>query len=65
VVDVELAVELELERGVTGTVVGVLKITSVMPEITVVNPFSENSEFTGTVAGPVKTTSVVPPITVT
>ena len=46
-------------------VVGVDNITSVIPEITVVRPTSENSEFTGTVASPVKMTSVTPLITVT
>lgn len=46
-------------------VVGVLKITSVIPEMTVVKPDKENAELTGTVAGPVKMTSVMPLITVT
>jgi len=46
-------------------VVGVDKITSVIPEMTVVRPTSENSEFTGMVARPVMMTSVTPFMTVT
>jgi len=45
--------------------VGALKITSVIPEMTVVEPDKENAELTGTVAGPVNMTSVIPLITVT
>jgi hypothetical protein len=46
-------------------VVGVDNITSVIPEMTVVRPTSENFEFTGTVVSPVKMTSVTPLMTVT
>lgn len=46
-------------------VVGVDKITSVIPEITVVRPDKENAEFTGIVASPVMMTSVTPLTTVT
>jgi hypothetical protein len=63
--DTELAVSVDLAVGVTGTVVGPLTITSVTPEITVVNPEREKAEFTGIVAGPVRTSSVVPSMTVT
>jgi hypothetical protein len=57
----------EEEEGLVerDTVVGVEIITSVIPDITVVRPDSENSEFTGTVANPVKVTSVTPLTTVT
>jgi hypothetical protein len=57
--------EAELGLVFREIVVGVLKITSVIPEMTVVKPDNENAEFTGTVASPVKITSVMPLITVT
>jgi hypothetical protein len=65
VVDKVLAVEVELWLVLRDIVVGVLKITSVIPDMTVVNPTTENAEFKGTVASPVNITSVIPLITVT
>ena len=48
----------------TGAVVAAVKITSVVPEITVVFPFSGTSESTGTVVGPENTSNLDPDITV-
>lgn len=62
---VDKVVEVELGLVFRDIVVGVLKITSVIPEITVVKPDNENAELTGTVTSPVKMTSVTPLITVT
>jgi hypothetical protein len=58
---------LEVERALVlrDIVVGVLTITSVIPEMTVVNPESEYAEFTGIVASPETMISVTPLITVT
>jgi hypothetical protein len=63
--DKVLPVEDELGPVCRDTVVGVDNMTSVIPEMTVVRPDNENSEFTGMVASPVKMTSVTPLITVT
>jgi hypothetical protein len=58
---------LEVERALVlrDIVVGVLTITSVIPEMTVVNPESEYAEFIGIVASPETMISVTPLITVT
>ena len=48
----------------TGAVVAPVKITSVVPEITVVFPFSGTSESMGTVVGPENTSNSDPDITV-
>jgi hypothetical protein len=48
----------------TGAVVAAVKITSVVPEITVVFPFNGTSESTGTVVGPENTSNWDPDITV-
>jgi hypothetical protein len=62
--DTKLALTAKLAVVCNGTVVGPLTMTSVIPEITVVNPEIEKAELTGIVAEPVMTTSVVPPMTV-
>jgi hypothetical protein len=64
-VDKVLETEVVLGLVFNDIVVGVLKITSVIPEMTVVKPDREKAELTGTVAGPVNMTSVMPLTTVT
>jgi hypothetical protein len=65
VLDEALDVEAVLWLVFRDIVVGVLTITSVIPEMTVVNPESEYAEFTGIVASPETMISVTPLITVT
>jgi hypothetical protein len=59
------ALEVERTLVLRDIVVGVLTITSVIPEMTVVSPESEYAEFTGIVASPETIISVTPLITVT
>jgi hypothetical protein len=65
VLDEALEADVELRIVLRDIVVGVLTITSVIPEMTVVNPESEYAEFTGNVASPEMIISVTPLITVT
>jgi hypothetical protein len=60
----KLSVLVVLALVSSGTVVGPVRITSVMPEMTVVMPESENREFTGMVIGPLIASSKVLPMTV-